>query len=83
MLLESGCNVDGNAKHLENNVDTPLQVAAACGHMDCVMSLLKRQAYTHHQTLLLPGYENSASISAFSVTSSHGNRYVVLLGGLI
>ncbi|XP_064635835.1 ankyrin repeat and BTB/POZ domain-containing protein 2-like [Lineus longissimus] len=80
-LLSYGANVDGCPGSGDgNNVDTPLQVAAAIGHGPIVSLLLSKGADPYLQTVSSNRItSNNARVpyTAFSLAASHGNKDII------
>ncbi|KAJ9586833.1 hypothetical protein L9F63_019575, partial [Diploptera punctata] len=80
LLLERGAHVEGGARLSEDKcTQTPLQVAAACGHMEMVSLLLSHGAHPFLSTLLkdslcYSGAAQRGSYSAIAVAAAHGQR---------
>ncbi|XP_069675380.1 ankyrin repeat and BTB/POZ domain-containing protein 2 isoform X2 [Periplaneta americana] len=83
LLLERGAHVEGGARLSEDKcTQTPLQVAAACGHMEMVSLLLSHGAHPFLSTLLkdslcYSGAAQRGSYSAIAVAAAHVQRAIL------
>ncbi|XP_064480369.1 ankyrin repeat and BTB/POZ domain-containing protein 2-like [Ornithodoros turicata] len=83
LLLEKGANVEGGARLSEDKItETPLQIAAASGHLDLISLLLSYGAHPFLSTLFRDaqsygGAQQRGCYSAIAVAAAHGQRTVL------